>query len=140
MALPPVPASCRGDWRGMQLEVIGINDSPWRHARKHKKWLDRSRTGPDRSQTGPGTSPATSPGTGPGSGPGTASDYLQSAKTGPGTGPGTGQDIESCWYRIPPQTAAETRCHLKQLQTPVSSSVAASGLAPVFQDRTGSQG
>ena len=51
--LPPVPASCRGDRRGMQLEVIGINDGPWGHARTHEKWI--SRTGPG---TGPGTGPS----------------------------------------------------------------------------------
>ena len=36
----------------MQLEVIGINDSPWGTRPKHEKLISRSR---DRSRTGPGT-------------------------------------------------------------------------------------
>ena len=64
----------------MQLEVIGINDGPWKDSQ------DRSRTAP---RTGPGTSPGTSPGTGPGTGPGTASAPVPGAGTSPGTGPGT---------------------------------------------------
>ena len=49
----------------MQLEVIGINDSPWGARRTHKKWIPRTGSG-----TGPGTGPGTSPGTSPGTGPG----------------------------------------------------------------------
>ena len=47
--LPPVPASCRGDRRGMQLEVIGINDGPWKTRPNARKvdFQDRSR---DRSR------------------------------------------------------------------------------------------
>ena len=128
----------------MQLEVIGINDGFWGGSPKAQKVdsQDRSRDRSAWDQSG------TSPGSG------TASAYLQSAKTGfgprtspstgphngPGTGPGTSRSQDRVrWYRIPLQTAAETRCHLKQLQTPVSPTVAVSGLAPVFQDRTASQ-
>ena len=96
-------ASCRGDRR--ELEVIGIND------------------GQNRSRSG--TSPGTGPTTGPGTRPRPLSGLVQASPR-----------IESwCdrWYRIPLQTAAETRCHLKQLQTPVSSSVAVSGQGPKSQ-------
>ena len=43
--LPPVPASCRGDWRGMQLEVIGINDSPCKARPKAQKVDSQDRSG-----------------------------------------------------------------------------------------------
>ena len=108
--LPPVPASCRGDRRGMQLEVSGINDGPWGH--KYKK--SGPGTGP---RTGPGTSPGTSPGTGPaGTGPGTASDYLQLSGTGPEPvpGPARSQPLVSdptsnrCRNPVPPQAAPDT--------------------------------
>ena len=57
--LPPVPASCRGDRRGM----IGINDSPLSTPNAQKvDSQDRSR---DRSRDRSWDSPGTSPGTGP---------------------------------------------------------------------------
>ena len=128
--LPPVPTSCRGDRRGMQLEAIGINGSPWEARPKAQKvdsqTADRSSPGTVlRSQDRSRTSPRTGPGPvlkllpgpvlgarfGPRSRPGPLSGLVQA-----------GPRIESwCarWYRIPLQTAAETRRHLEQLQTPV---------------------
>ena len=47
--LPPVPASCRGDRRGMQLEVIGINDSPW-GTRPNPQKVDSQDRSRDRSR------------------------------------------------------------------------------------------
>ena len=47
--LPPVPASCRGDRRGMQLEVIGIKDSPWK-ARPNAQKVDSQDHSRDRSR------------------------------------------------------------------------------------------
>ena len=78
--LPPIPASCRGDRRGMQLEVTTKVDS------QDRFW--------DRSWTSPG-----SPGTGPGTGPGTlvllfqmtcSQPKLVPGPIGPRFGPGTG--------------------------------------------------
>ena len=90
--LPPVPASCRGDRRGMQLEVIGINDSRWK-TRPNPQKVDSQ----DRSGTS-GTSPGTSPGTGPGTGfrllvvsqnrSWDRTGPWDESWTGPGTGPG----------------------------------------------------
>ena len=111
--LPPVPASCRGDRRGMQLEVIGIHDGPGGHAPKAQKvdCQDRSgsRTGPEKPVLGPVLGlvlllllVVTSPG----------QDRFQDWSNR--------SRIESwCdrWYRIPLQTAADTWCHLKPPDT-----------------------
>ena len=134
----------------MQLEVIGINDSPW-GTRPNPQKVDSQDRSPspgscfrllvvsqNRSwdlpdpRTGPGTSPRTGPGTSPG--------------TGPGTSPRTGVWFWDClrsqdwsdrswdqsrtgswcdrWYWVPIQ------CHLKPLQTPFRTGTQDTGQGP----------
>ena len=109
------PSFLQRDRRGMQLEVIGIQDGPW-GTRKHKKWIPR---------TGPGSGPCD-----PGS---AASDCLWSWDQSPVLGLHRFQD----WSKpVPGSSPGVTAIRFadtsstSNLQTLVSSNVAVSGLAP----------
>ena len=122
----------------MQLEVIGTNDGPCKprpkvqkvdsqdrsqHRSQHRSWDQSWDQSWDRSWDWSWT----------------ALDYLQSANTGPGpgtspgTGPGTGPGP-----RMSCQVWSQDQCW-DQDRFQDWSGLAVSGLAPVFQDRTGSQ-